>query len=75
MGELERRPNAWALTPLVVFLLTYLVVSIVAGDFYKMPITVAFVISSIVAIAISKGGKLATVSSSSAGGRPTAISC
>ena len=58
MGELERRPNAWALTPLVVFLLTYLVVSIVAGDFYKMPITVAFVISSIVAIAISKGGKL-----------------
>lgn len=24
------------------------------GDFYKMPITVAFVISSIVAIAISK---------------------
>ena len=32
--------------------------SIVAGDFYKMPITVAFVISSIVAIAISKGGKL-----------------
>lgn len=58
MGELGRRPNAWALTPLVVFLLTYLVVSIVAGDFYKMPITVAFVISSIVAIAISKGGKL-----------------
>ena len=50
MGELERRPNAWALTPLVVFLLTYLVVSIVAGDFYKMPITVAFVISSIVAM-------------------------
>ena len=26
MGELERRPNAWALTPLVVFLLTYLVI-------------------------------------------------
>ena len=46
MGELERRPNAWALTPLVVFLLTYLVVSIVAGDFYKMPITVAFVSDS-----------------------------
>lgn len=58
MKELERRPNAWALTPLVVFLLTYLVVSIAAGDFYKMPITVAFVISSVVAIAISKGGKL-----------------
>ena len=35
-------PNAWALLPLGVFLLTYLVVSVVAGDFYKMPITVAF---------------------------------
>lgn len=52
-------PNAWALLPLVVFLFSYLVVSVVAGDFYKMPITVAFVIASIVAIAISKGGKLA----------------
>lgn len=51
-------PNPWALTPLVVFLLSYLVVSIIAGDFYKMPITVAFVIASVVAIAISKGGKL-----------------
>ncbi len=51
-------PNAWALIPLGVFLLTYLAVSIIAGDFYKMPITVAFVISSVVAIAISKGGKL-----------------
>lgn len=56
---LNHAPNAWALIPLVVFLLSYLVVSIVAGDFYKMPITVAFVIASVVAIAISKGGKLA----------------
>lgn len=55
---LSHTPNAWALLPLAVFLLSYLVVSILAGDFYKMPITVAFVISSIVAIAISKGGKL-----------------
>lgn len=55
---LNHTPNAWALLPLAVFLLSYLVVSILAGDFYKMPITVAFVISSIVAIAISKGGKL-----------------
>ena len=55
---LNHAPNAWALIPLLVFLFTYLVVSILAGDFYKMPITVAFVISSVVAIAISKGGKL-----------------
>lgn len=51
-------PNPWALTPLVAFLLVYLVVSIIAGDFYKMPITVAFVIASVVAIGMSKGGKL-----------------
>lgn len=55
---LNHAPNVWALIPLLVFLLTYLVVSILAGDFYKMPITVAFVIASMVAIAISKGGKL-----------------
>ncbi len=51
-------PNVWALLPLGVFLLSYLVVSCIAGDFYKMPITVAFLLSSIVAIVISKGGKL-----------------
>ena len=48
----------WALLPLGVFLLSYLVVSCIAGDFYKMPITVSFVLASVVAIAISKGGKL-----------------
>lgn len=54
----EHTPNVWALLPLGVFLLSYLIVSCIAGDFYKMPITVAFVISSVVAIAISKGGNL-----------------
>lgn len=39
-SRLHHAPNPWALTPLVVFLLSYLVVSIIAGDFYKMPITV-----------------------------------
>ncbi|MDR0961282.1 MAG: Na+/H+ antiporter NhaC family protein [Mediterranea sp.] len=52
------RPNPWALIPLGVFLVIYLAVSIVAGDFYKMPITVAFLLASAVAIAISKGGRL-----------------
>ncbi|NDV54274.1 Na+/H+ antiporter NhaC family protein [Parabacteroides sp. 52] len=56
---MQHTANVWALLPLAVFLLTYLVVSILAGDFYKMPITVAFFIASTVAISISKGGKLA----------------
>ena len=55
---IHHEANVWALLPLGVFLLTYLVVSVIAGDFYKMPITVAFVIACIVAVAISKGGKL-----------------
>ncbi|MDO4755879.1 MAG: Na+/H+ antiporter NhaC family protein [Parabacteroides sp.] len=55
---LHHAPNPWALLPLGVFLLSYLVVSIIAGDFYKMPITVAFLLASIVAIVISKGGNL-----------------
>lgn len=45
-----------ALSPLVVFILFYLVTSIIAGDFYKIPITVAFLVSSIYAIIVS-GGK------------------
>lgn len=49
------KPNVWALTPLAVFLIVYLFTSILVGDFYKVPITVAFVISSIVSLAIAKG--------------------
>ena len=50
------RKGLMALSPLMVFILFYLVTSIVAGDFYKIPITVAFMVSSIYAIIIS-GGK------------------
>ena len=45
-----------ALSPLMVFVAFYLVTSIIAGDFYKVPITVAFMVSSIYAIAVL-GGK------------------
>ncbi len=54
----KTKPNFWALTPLIVFLSIYLIASIIMGDFYKMPITVAFLASSIVAVAISSGGQL-----------------
>ncbi len=39
----------------MVFILLYLVTSIVARDFYKVPITVAFLTASIYAIAITRG--------------------
>lgn len=45
----------FALSPLLVFIVLYLVTSIVARDFYKVPITVAFLASSIYAIAITRG--------------------
>ena len=44
-----------ALSPLLVFVVLYLVTSIVAGDFCRVPITVAFMAASIYAIAISHG--------------------
>lgn len=48
-------PGWFALTPLAVFLLVYLVSSIVAGDFYKIPIASAFLVASVYALAICKG--------------------
>jgi Na+/H+ antiporter NhaC len=42
-----------ALSPLLVFIVLYLVTSIVARDFYKVPITVAFMVASIYAVASS----------------------
>jgi len=42
-----------ALSPLLVFVILYLVTSIIAGDFYKVPITVAFMLSSIFAVIVS----------------------
>lgn len=53
--ESKREPNFIALTPLIVFLCCYLVASILLNDFYKVPITVAFMVSSVYAIAITKG--------------------
>lgn len=44
-----------ALSPLAVFIALYVVTSVVAGDFYTMPITVAFMLSSIYAVAVSGG--------------------
>ena len=48
-----------ALSPLGVFILFYLVTSIIAGDFYKVPITVACMVSSLYAVIIFgiSGGK------------------
>ncbi|WP_148453143.1 Na+/H+ antiporter NhaC family protein [Culturomica massiliensis] len=52
------KANFWALSPLFIFLGVYLVTSLIVNDFYKVPITVAFVISSVVAILMTRREKL-----------------
>lgn len=49
------RKGLLALSPLMVFILLYLVTSIIARDFYKVPITVAFMAASMYAVVMSGG--------------------
>ena len=53
--SIKHKAGLWALSPLFVFLCLYLVTSIIVNDFYKVPITVAFLISSIYAVYTTKG--------------------
>ena len=53
------RPHGWlALSPMLVFLAVYLVSSLLAGDFYKVPISAAFLIASVYALLTSRGKDL-----------------
>jgi len=47
-----------SLSPILVFLLVYLATSLLAGDFYAMPITLAFAVASAYSIALIRGKKL-----------------
>ena len=49
------RKGLLSLSPLMVFIVLYVVTSIIARDFYKVPITVAFMVSSIYAVATMRG--------------------
>ena len=55
LTPIVNKPNGTALMPLAVFLCLYLVTSIIVNDFYKVPITVAFLVASIYAVATTKG--------------------
>ena len=55
-GKEGRKMNGWmALSPMLVFLVIYLVSSLLAGDFYKIPIASAFLLASAYALLITKG--------------------
>lgn len=74
-----RKPSAvasglWALSPLAVFLCVYLVSSVIAGDFYKIPIAAAFLVSSVWAVLITREPLRRSVDIFSAGaGNPTVL--
>ena len=58
-GSSDKPLNGWlAVSPLFVFLAVYLVSSILAQDFYKIPVSSAFLIASIYALCISRGRSL-----------------
>ncbi len=44
-----------AVSPLLVFLLAYLVSSLVAGDFYKVPVSAAFLLAGVWGLVVARG--------------------
>lgn len=44
-----------ALSPIAVFLVVYVIASIIAGDFYAVPISVAFLVTSLYGVVITRG--------------------
>jgi len=53
--EKRKVPGLLALSPIMVFLVVYLVSSILAGDFYKVPVSAVFLLASVYAVAITPG--------------------
>jgi len=48
--RISTRRGLLAISPIAVFLVLYLVVSVIIGDFYKMPLSLAFIIASLWAV-------------------------
>lgn len=52
----DKKINGWlALSPLLVFMAVYVAGSILAGDFYKVPVAAAFIIATAYAMLITRG--------------------
>ena len=54
----DREPRAKALIPFGVFLVFYLGLSIASGDFYKVPMPVAFLVASATALVLNRRASL-----------------
>ena len=58
MQKIDTRHGLLALSPIIVLLTIYLAGSIIAGDFYRIPIATAFIVASVYAVAITRGSTL-----------------
>ncbi|MBO5234868.1 MAG: Na+/H+ antiporter NhaC family protein [Alistipes sp.] len=56
--SISHKKGLLSLSPIIVLLVVYLVGSLLAGDFYRIPIGVAFVTAAVYAIAITRGESL-----------------
>ena len=73
MQKIKTSHGLFALTPIIVLLTVYLAGSMIAGDFYRIPIAVAFIIAAVYAVAISKGNLNDRIDSFSKGAASTRI--
>lgn len=58
MQKIKTLRGLYALSPIIVLLTVYLAGSIIAGDFYRIPIAVAFIAAAVYAVIITKGSSL-----------------
>ena len=58
MNHISHRRGLLAISPIVLFLVFYLVVSLAIGDFYKMPIAVAMLVAAVWSVIIYRGQPL-----------------
>ncbi|MCM1020882.1 MAG: Na+/H+ antiporter NhaC family protein [Muribaculum sp.] len=52
------RRGLLAISPMIVFLLSYVVVSVAVGDFYRMPLSVSLIVAAVWAAVLMRGNSL-----------------
>lgn len=55
---MKTKGNILSLLPIFVFLILYMGTSLIAGDFYKMPVSVSFIVAAFVAVSMNFKEKL-----------------
>ena len=73
MQKIKTSHGLLALSPIAVLLTVYLAGSMIAGDFYRIPIAVAFIIAATYAVAISRGSLNERIDNFSRGAASTRI--